>query len=215
MNIRRILPNLRASLAICLTFLLPMVSAVADEPEAELARLFDESDLTRLSAEQKNWKVFRLTVLRSFHDPLQILIEGDDTYSQIIVKKVRRETKGAEYRYTRLTRDSRWKVPAEVVKTLNGLLEAAEFWKMPSKEERRMGLDGSSWTLEAVRDGKYHKVERDNPFLPVAMFEDIEKMGATGGYKPLTPGQAYGEGLLAAAFSYLWALSGEDAEELF
>lgn len=213
-NTRRILPPAFRLLAL-LFLAFPALCLRSEDPEAPLARLFEESDLTKLAAEQKDVQVYRLTVLRSFDDPLQILIESDAGSSQVIVKKVRRESSGPEYRYTRLTRDSRFKIAEEAVKTLEVLLTAAEFGKMPGTDERFPGLDGSTWTLEAVRGGTYHKVVRDNPFLSVRLFEDLEKHGQTVQLPTLNPPQAYGQGLLAAVFSYLWALSGEDAEKLY
>jgi hypothetical protein len=69
--------------------------------------------------------------------------------------------------------------------------------------------------LEVVHDGKYHKIVRANPFVPVSLFEDIEKLSGSEGFSALNPGEAYGQGLLAAAFAYMWALSGEDAEDLY
>lgn len=42
------------------------------------------------------------------------------------------------------------------------LLEAVDFWKMSTFDEE-MGVDGATWLLEGVRDGKHHVVERWSP----------------------------------------------------
>lgn len=215
MSLRAALPRSIAIGVFSFLFALVLNSAFAEEPEVVLDRLFESTDLKALSEKQPKLHVYRLTIIRSFHDPLQILIEQDSSGAQLIVKKARRETNGAEYLYTKLNRDSRLKLKNEQADGLRALLGASTFWSAPTEDWRRMGLDRSAWTLEAASSGKYHKVIRDNPFLPVTEFEKIEGMSDQSGLKPLTSGQAYGEGLLAAVFSYMWVLSGEDAEELY
>lgn len=202
------------SVGVALLLFSRCISLADENPESQLPELFAEIDLQELAATNKDAQVYRLTVIRSFDDPMQFLLSRGkhDFAHDLEVKKVRREASGPVYLYTKLVRDSRLKLKSEETRSFAALLEAAGFWSMPEGDHRRQGLDGSTWILEGIRDGKYHKVSRENPFLEVKTFEEVEKHS---GLPPLTAGQAYGEGLLAAAFAYLWALAGETGEELY
>lgn len=194
----------------------PAFSVKAEgNPEGKLAELFEATDLRKFAESNKDLQIYRLTVVRSFDAPLQFeLVRGKFEHA-LTVKKAQRETIGPEYRYTKLVRDSRLALQDQETESFVSILTAAQFWRMPAEDFRRQGLDGSTWTLEGIRDGKYHKVVRDNPFLSVEVFEKIEKLGGPEAYPALSTKDAYGEGLLAAAFAYLWALSGEANEELY
>lgn len=53
------------------------------------------------------------------------------------------------------------------------LLDKANFWHLPAGDER-VGLDGATWTIEGVKDGKYQVVERwspeEGPYREAALF---------------------------------------------
>jgi hypothetical protein len=58
-------------------------------------------------------------------------------------------------------------VSAEDVEGFLWVIERANFWSIPSTEQReaRKGyqLDGSFWMLDGVRDGSFHYIIRRNP----------------------------------------------------
>ena len=49
-----------------------------------------------------------------------------------------------------------------VWRAFDALLAAARFWDMPT-ENGRCGLDGSTYTLEAWKEGRRHRIERWSP----------------------------------------------------
>ncbi|MFV0338493.1 MAG: hypothetical protein ACK5LK_09675 [Chthoniobacterales bacterium] len=94
--------------------------------------------------------------------------------------------------------------------TLLTLLEAAQFWNLPLKDWRTSDLDGSTWTLERVKNGKYHAITRWSPFSPFPKNDDLVE----GDLESLSQERVYLEGQITAVFTYLWALSGEANERL-
>ncbi|PTX99261.1 hypothetical protein DB345_02475 [Spartobacteria bacterium LR76] len=169
--------------------------------------LLQLDDLSEAARQKPAAQYYRLTVERSF-DPV-VVIElscGDDGTLRIrrIDRKVD-EQKGT-VTYTRLTEDSTIKASPQEIAAFRTLIDGSEFWKAPAADWREPGLDGSTWTLEGIRDGQYHRVTRINPFVAA-------KFATTApGWEKLGPERSYAEGLLSAAFAYLWALGGSPGE---
>jgi len=42
-------------------------------------------------------------------------------------------------------------------------IDTADFWNMPTEDNPLIGLDGSQWVIEGVREGRYHIVDRWTP----------------------------------------------------
>lgn len=198
-----------------LFFLISLISALAleyshaqdDDPlEKSAVKLLKLPNLKQLASENKKVEIYRLTVGRSFH-PLLIFEIGKDA---IYVYKVRVASNEDFSRSLRVVRNSRVGFETHEFTALLSLLEAGRFWNLPSEAWLSAGLDGSSWTLEGIKDGKYHCIARSNPFLPFGentpLKDDVSR---------LTPERAYSEGRLTAAFIFLWTLSGEASEELY
>lgn len=165
-------------------------------------------DLKALAAKNPKAEAYLLTVHRSFDPDLVFEMESE----AIFLQKTRRieERKGnlitSSYR---VVRDSRLPIDPEEFKAFRTLLRASSFWSLPTEDWQSGGLDGSSWVLEGVRDGKYHRVERSNPFIEGAgtpLEDDLKK---------LTADRIYSEGRLIAVFMYFWAMSGEANEKLY
>lgn len=165
-------------------------------------------DLKALAAKNPKAETYRLTVQRSFDPDLVFEMESE----AIFLQKTRRSTgvmSDSMVTTYRVVRDSRLPIEPEEFKAFRTLLRASSFWNLPTEDWQSLGLDGSSWVLEGVKDGKYHRVERSNPF--------IHGTGTPldGDLKKLPPDRIYSEGRLIAAFMYLWALSGEANEKLY
>jgi hypothetical protein len=43
-----------------------------------------------------------------------------------------------------------------------GKIEESKFWELPSIQET-LGLDGSQWIIEGIKNGSYHLVDRWSP----------------------------------------------------
>ena len=66
------------------------------------------------------------------------------------------------------------------------VIEANSFWKLPSRDETRMGCDGAQWIVEGVKDGNYHIVDRWSPergevrAIGVALIKEVAKLHIAG-----------------------------------
>jgi hypothetical protein len=169
--------------------------------------LLQLDDLAEAARQKPAAQYYRLTVERSF-DPV-VVIElscGDDGTLRIRRTDRKVNEKEGTVSYTRLAEDSSLKASPQAVASFRTLIDGSEFWKAPAADWREPGLDGSTWTLEGIRDGQYHKITRMNPFVAA-------KFAATApGWEKLGPERSYAEGLLSAAFAYLWALGGSPGE---
>lgn len=167
-----------------------------------------QEDLKEIAAKNPKVEFYRLTVSRSF-DPILVIEIGGDA---ILLQKVRQieERVGDSFDSSlRLVRNSRIPIDPGEFNGFKTLQEAGSFWDLPGEDWQPLGLDGSTWVLEGIKNGKYHRVERSNPFIPCArspLEDDLKK---------LSPERAYSEGRLIAGFMYLWGLSGEANEKLY
>jgi len=50
----------------------------------------------------------------------------------------------------------------EQVREVMALIEAANFWRLPTEDEGPLGTDGADWVLEGVQSSQYHIVTRWN-----------------------------------------------------
>lgn len=179
------------------------------DTQTAIVSLFEMDDLKEIAEKNKNIQIYRLLVERAFDPPLMFELVYSGNSQTLTVRKSNREVSGSLAAYTKVTRNSILKLQSQEIKSFLALLSACSFWALPAKEWQLQGVDGSTWTLEAIRDGKYHKVVRSNPFTP------IEKSTTSEERKAIGIERAYSEGLLTSAFVYLWVLSGEAVEELY
>jgi hypothetical protein len=62
-----------------------------------------------------------------------------------------------------------------------GKIQENKFWDLATRDKSRMGLDGAQWTLEGVKNGDYHIVDRwspnDGPVRVIGplMLENLQK----------------------------------------
>ena len=179
-----------------------------DQLPPELAAALEQDKLSDIAVRNPKAELYRLTVQRSFDPALVFEIDEDAVY----VRKVRAIQKQDKDEFTtsyRLVKNSRVKVESQEYKNFQTLLEASSFWDLPTSDWLEPGLDGSSWKLEGIKAGKYHCVERSNPFIKgsnTPLNDDLKK---------LSQERALFEGRLVAAFIYLWGLSGDANEQLY
>jgi hypothetical protein len=177
-------------------------------PSSELASALQLDNLADITARNPKAELYRLTVERSFDSVLVFEIDQDALY----IRKARaihnQEADNLTTTY-RLVRNSRIKLESEAYKSFQTLLEASSFWNLPTSDWLEPGLDGSSWKLEGIKAGKYHCVERSNPFIKGLNTPLNENL------KSLPQERALFEGRLVSAFMYLWGLSADANEVLY
>lgn len=186
------------------------VTGFARAGEEAWKNLLPLDDLAAAAKENPRAQLYRLTVERSF-DPVVVLELSCGEDGTLRVRRTDRRVNHDDgtVRYTRLTEDSSIKVSPQQTASFLDLIAASDFWKAPADDWREPGLDGSTWTLEGVRDGQYHKVTRSSPFAAASLSataQTLEKLG---------PGRCHAEGLLGAVFAYVWALAGSSGDPMY
>lgn len=105
-------------------------------------------------------EVFRLTVLPSFSPAFAVRLHRRGP-SAVVVTTVLSGAGG--YEPGEAARHDSVEVTVDDAAAYFQRANAAEFWSMPV-QGRDLGLDGSEWILEGVRDGRYHVVDRWTPY---------------------------------------------------
>jgi len=101
----------------------------------------------------------RFLWLRSFHHPVSIRVEGND--SSLIPTAVMLDGAGGYAPGKVLKRVERALSPVEREKLMANL-SRIDFWRMETNSGGA-GLDGAQWIMEGVHDGRYHVVDRWSP----------------------------------------------------
>jgi hypothetical protein len=161
---------MKQSSAFLFTFILAASTAIypndneSRDAVPSIARLFEIDDLKEMAKKNGDIQIYRLLVERAFDSPLMFELIYSRNSQTLVVKKSNREARGPRVAYTKLIKNSSLKLQEQEIKSFLAILSACSFWTLPTEEWQFPGLDGSSWTLEAIKDGKYHKLVRSNPY---------------------------------------------------
>lgn len=97
--------------------------------------------------------VYRLTWLRSFHNPIVVGIENTNHSIKVYWKECDESGKMINEN-TKIVTQKEWTDVEAAIQTIN-------FWNMPSIKINNVGaLDGAHWILEGKASGNYHVVDR-------------------------------------------------------
>jgi hypothetical protein len=104
--------------------------------------------------------VYRVTILPTFHHPfcVRVVVQPDGTATAF----VKRLSGKGGYEYGALDFDERRTCNARDVTVFLRGVASSGFWTMQPTIERQ-GLDGTTLTLEGIRNGKRHVVQRWSP----------------------------------------------------
>ncbi|MBN2319195.1 MAG: carboxypeptidase regulatory-like domain-containing protein [Acidobacteria bacterium] len=132
----------------------------------------------------QEYESYRFLYLRSFHQPVLIHLKYDTDTASVIIKELEGEDYskfGSLSEVAEIDLRKRWSqngTPAELHQNMldNISKEAQElFWEQPFKIDAGIiGLDGATWTIEGVKNGKCHVVTRWSPEkgTPIRAFAD-------------------------------------------
>jgi hypothetical protein len=108
----------------------------------------------------KDGEHYRLTWLRTFHQPMSFRVDVMTDGSATLTAK---QCDGAGgYEPGRLIRNSEIKLSKDFVDKLKLDLDGIEFWTMAPRLDEA-GMDGARWIFEGSRLGTYHLVDRWSP----------------------------------------------------
>jgi hypothetical protein len=123
-----------------------------------------EPSLFELRSE-KDLCIYRFLWLRTFHNPIAVrLIVNNDGSGQLISSVL---SGAGGFDPGDIAETIEKVVSAENVQSFELALSRLGFWDLHFTEEAK-GLDGASWIIEGVKDGKYHLVDR---WCPKGLFK--------------------------------------------
>lgn len=108
-------------------------------------------------------KTFRLTYLRSFHDPLVIRLTMKDGTSELRAVRLKRDR---EYRPVEITHDELKRLDQKKSDDLLQLIEKEDLWENFTENEIALmesGMDGSAWIFEKHDENGYKMIDVWSP----------------------------------------------------
>jgi hypothetical protein len=120
-----------------------------------------EPSLSQMAKDSKA-ESYRFVWLRTFHHPVIVRVDIKADGSAELTTKVSNGAGG--YEPGKLIENaSRPLIQRQTDKFL-ATIKRLQFWELPTNETSEgVGCDGSQWIIEAVKDGKYHVVDRWTP----------------------------------------------------
>ena len=98
--------------------------------------------------------------LRTFHHPVALRLQNEAGVRTLVVKQLSGaggyEPGTIAIERTVALGDDEWNAFLK-------LIDEADYWALPTRNEGVMGFDGAQWILEGVKDGRYHVVDRWSP----------------------------------------------------
>ncbi|MBK1867363.1 hypothetical protein [Taklimakanibacter albus] len=103
-------------------------------------------------------ETYRMLWLRTFHAPFvfRVTVRPDGT-SELTTKKA--DGHGG-YAPGKIVINKTTQIDKKETEILIETLERTKFWDLPTNESGLGETDGAQWIVEAVKDGKYHIVDR-------------------------------------------------------
>jgi hypothetical protein len=121
---------------------------------------FGEPLLPACAAEKTN-HIYRFTCLRSFNEPFCVVLTVTPVGTGSYVRKM---ATGVDRHPEVLKEKTEGNLTASQVDLFLKVVDRERFWTLDKTDPPdTMGYDGSTWIVEAVRDGKYHIVNRWSP----------------------------------------------------
>ena len=143
------------------------------EWRAMLLERFREIPLKELPANVD--ESYRLIWIPTFDDPTIIRIWRSGENYFIVTKRLNRNKNNLEI--GKLKFEKTHSITAEEWQSFVSLLQQRCYWVVPSKIEEPIVMDGASWTLEGISNGKYHLVYRTLPSAQMSgIFRELFKL---------------------------------------
>lgn len=121
----------------------------------------DEPSLWQASP-SGNLHAYRFLWLRTFHQPVAVRLQVEESETGLLIAKVS-DGKGG-YEPGRLVFNETSRLSRQEVERFIQLLSEFGFWEQPTIEESGgIGIDGARWVLEGLQNGRYHVLSRWSP----------------------------------------------------
>lgn len=150
-------------------------SAFRDDPFQNFTLLWYSTHLAAmgepnlLELAEEGTEVYRFLWLRTFHSPVAIRVLRREQSTTLLGKRL---GGSGGYDPGDLIEEVAFELDEGDWNEFNRLLEEADYWRAATTEVNLTGLDGAQWILEAVKDGRYHVVDRWSPSATGSPEED-------------------------------------------
>ena len=137
----------------------PSANDFVEEWYSKHLKALEEKALWKMR-EDKNLHLYRFLSLPAWGNPTAITFSiGEDGSGSLIVKKT--DGQGG-YEPGKLILNKTIKLSQAQTDELLKRFEKPKFWSLPTRIDR-MGLDGTQWIIEGLKEGNYHIVDRWTP----------------------------------------------------
>ena len=140
------------------------------EGELNWIRKFYSSSLAAMQEpplkDKRKVETYRFVWLRAFHPPVAVRLWKTGNQSYLSTKQLSNvgvPINGEAIFPKSLAVNETQSITEEEWAHFQVLLKKAGFWSMPTTDETPIGLDGSGWVLEGVKQDEYHMVHRQSP----------------------------------------------------
>lgn len=122
-----------------------------------------------LPTDDQKLEAYRLTVIPTFHGPLSLRVDNLGGKFRVIAKQL---NGSGGYKIGGIRRVKIHGISSKQWAKLLELMKATDFWNAPYREPKNIPStdgsveicsDGAEWTLEAVKNGEYHVINRYCP----------------------------------------------------
>lgn len=117
-----------------------------------------------LMGDSSGREIYRLSCHRSFREPIIVRIEKIENYIIInysTLNYIFCDTCEADYQWVLHSKAKL--LAADQWEKMQAQIQRIDFWTQPAEDPTPSGLDGSTWILEGLTQGKYHFAARWSP----------------------------------------------------
>ena len=149
--------------------------AFGDDPARNVNLLWYSTHLAAmgepnlLELAEQGTEVYRFLWLRAYHAPVAIRVLRREQSALLLGKRL---GGAGGYDPGDLIEEVALELKEDAWTEFSRLLEEANYWRAATTEVGLTRLDGSQWILEAVKDGRYHVVDRWSPSATGSPEED-------------------------------------------
>jgi len=146
-------------------------------------KALQEPSLWELSQRDSNMEAYRFLWLRTFHHPISVRLVVTESGKGLLIVK---ETGGkGGYEIGTLIKNRSTRLSKQTTEGFTDRIEELRVWDAPThlrSEDDVIGLDGAEWIIEAVKEGRYHIIDRWSPDrpAPVRILGEILTMDLAG-----------------------------------
>lgn len=141
-----------------------------------LKRLEEPSLFTK--AQSTSAEAYRFLWLRTFHSPIAVRLEVQPDGTSLLTTKIADGHAGFPYTVTKLIQNTTRSLSREQTDAFRRKVQSEGFWSATSRDTGGpSATDCDGWTIEGIKNGKYHVAERSVPNRLPQNVRMVRKLG--------------------------------------